>query len=413
MLTTRAAVFDGEHLTVVDDVLVREPGAGEVRVRVLASGICHSDLNVLDGTSPVPPPVVLGHEAAGVVDAVGDGVDAIAAGDEVVVAAAVACGRCRACTSGRPGECTDAFAPNVAPFTWRGEPVRAYANVASFAGATVVRAEQVVAAAGLPAPEAALVGCAVSTGYGVVANVVPVRGGDTVVVFGVGGIGVNAIQTARLLDAARVVAVDVNPEKAEAARHFGADEVVIAPHTGDQRGARRARCARSPMRPSTPRSSAAAPRWRSPRPSRSPARVAPPRWSASRRRGADGVARRERAAAQPARRRQPQRHRRRPRDFPVIVDRARRGDLDLTAQVSRVWPLAEIDDAIAAVRAGHVVRAVLDHTRPDLTSEHLKVDVVCTTVNLEMFARSWRRGGRRGGRRWRRRPPGSRRPRPR
>ena len=164
---------------------------------MLASGICHSDLNVLDGTSPVPPPVVLGHEAAGVVDAVGDGVVAIAAGDEVVVAAAVVLRPVPRCTSGRPGACTNAFAPNVAPFTWRGEPVRAYANVASFAGATVVRAEQVVAAAGLPAPEAALVGCAVSTGYGVVANVVPVRGGDTVVVFGVGGIGVNAIQTAR------------------------------------------------------------------------------------------------------------------------------------------------------------------------------------------------------------------------
>ena len=363
MFTTRAAVFDGEHLAVVDDLLVREPGPGEVRVRVVASGICHSDLNVLDGTSPVPTPVVLGHEAAGVVDAVGEGVDAIAPGDEVVVAAAVACGRCRACTSGRPGACTDAFAPNVAPFTWRGEPVRAYANVASFAGATVVRAEQVVAAAGLPAAEAALIGCAVSTGYGVVANVVPVRGGDTVVVFGVGGIGVNAIQTARLLDAARVVAVDVNPEKAEAARHFGADEVVIAPHTAtsEELVALVRAVTDAPVDAAIECSGAsvaiaAALAVTGPGGTTALVGIPPPGATASL--DVHALLRNRRVVGSLNGTVDV------PRDFPVIVDRARRGDLDLTAQVSRVWPLADIDDAIAAVRAGHVVRAVLDHTRP-------------------------------------------------
>jgi S-(hydroxymethyl)glutathione dehydrogenase/alcohol dehydrogenase len=91
VLTTRAAVFDGKRLAVVDDVQVRDPGEGEVRVRVLASGICHSDLNVLDGTSPIPPPVVLGHEAAGVVESVGAGVDGVAPGDEVVIAPCHCC----------------------------------------------------------------------------------------------------------------------------------------------------------------------------------------------------------------------------------------------------------------------------------------------------------------------------------
>ena len=361
MLTTRAAVFDGEHLTVVDDVHVREPAAGEVRVRVRASGICHSDLNVLDGTSPVPLPVVLGHEAAGVVEAVGAGVDAVAPGDDVVVAAAVACGRCRACVTGRPGECIDVFAPNAAPFTWRGDAVRAYANVASFAGVTVVRAEQVVRAPGVAVTEAALIGCAVSTGYGVAANVVPVRRGDAVAVFGIGGIGVNVVQTARLLDAARIVAVDVNPEKADAARHFGADEVVIAPRTANADElvalvARRRRC--SGRRRGRMQRCRGGDRRRA-------GGHRPGRYHRAGRHPAAGchrVARRERAAPQPQGRRQPQRHRRRPRDFPVIVDHVRRGDLDLAAQVSQVWPLAEIDDAIAAVRAGHVVRAVLDHT---------------------------------------------------
>jgi len=363
VLTTRAAVFDGERLRVVDDVHVREPAAGEVRVRVLASGICHSDLNVLDGTSPVPPPVVLGHEAAGVVDAIGDGVDAVAPGDEVVVAAAVACGRCRACTTGRPGECTDAFAPNAAPFTWRGDAVRAYANVASFAGATVVRAEQVVPAAGLPAPEAALVGCAVSTGYGVVANVVPVRPGDTVAVFGIGGIGVNVVQTARLLDAARVVAVDVNPDKADAARHFGADEIVIAPHsaTADELVALVRAVADAPVDVAVECSGATvaiAAALAVTGAGGTTALVGIPSRGVTGTFDVNALLRNRRIVGSLNGTVDV------PHDFPVIVDLARRGELDLAAQVSQVWPLAEIDDAIAAVRAGHVVRAVLDHTAP-------------------------------------------------
>jgi S-(hydroxymethyl)glutathione dehydrogenase/alcohol dehydrogenase len=363
VLTTRGAVFDGERLRVVDDLLVREPTAGEVRVRVLASGICHSDLNVLDGTSPVPPPVVLGHEAAGVVESVGAGVDGVESGDEVVIAAAVACGRCRACTTGRPGACTDAFAPNPPPFTWRGEPVRAYANVASFAGATVVRAEQVVLATGIPVREAALVGCAVSTGYGVAANVAPVRAGDTVVVFGVGGIGVNVLQTARMLDAATVVAVDVNPEKAEAARHFGADEVVIAPHTAtsEELVALVRAVAGAPVDVAVECSGAAtaiAAAVAVIGPGGTVALVGIPPPGAAASVDVNALLRNRRVVGSLNGTVDV------PRDFPVIVDHARRGAIDLAAQVSRVWPLAEIDDAITAVRAGHVVRAVLDHTGP-------------------------------------------------
>jgi S-(hydroxymethyl)glutathione dehydrogenase/alcohol dehydrogenase len=361
VLTTRAAVFDGDRLTVVDDVGVREPEAGEIRVRVLASGICHSDLNVLDGTSPVAAPIVLGHEAAGVVDVVGDDVDSFTPGDEVAVAAAVACGRCRACVTGRPGECTDAFMPNASPFTWRGESVRAYANVASFAGATVVRAEQVVPAARVPVTEAALIGCAVSTGYGVAANVVPVRRGDTVVVFGIGGIGVNVVQTARLLDAARIVAVDVNPDKADAARHFGADEVVIAPHsaTPDELVALVRVVADAPVDAAIECSGAAtaiAAALAVTGAGGTTALVGIPPPHATAPLDVNALLRNRRVVGSLNGTVDV------PRDFPVIVDHVRRGALDVAAQVSQVWPLAEIDDAIAAVRAGHVVRAVLDHT---------------------------------------------------
>jgi S-(hydroxymethyl)glutathione dehydrogenase/alcohol dehydrogenase len=362
VLTTRAAVFDGERLAVVDDVQVRDPGEGEVRVRVLASGICHSDLNVLDGTSPIPAPVVLGHEAAGVVESVGAGVDGVAPGDEVVIAAAVACGRCRACMTGRPGGCTDAFATNPAPFTWRGEPVRAYANVASFAGATVVRAAQVVPAAGIPAAQASLVGCAVSTGYGVAANVAPVRAGDTVVVLGVGGIGVNVLQTARLLGAAQVVAVDVNHDKAEAARHFGADEVVVAPRTatGEELVALVRAVANAPVDVAVECSGATAAIAAAlavTGPGGTTALVGIPPRGAEASFDVNALLRNRRVVGSLNGTVDV------PRDFPTIVDHARRGDLDLAAQVSRVWPLAEIHDAIAAVRAGHVVRAVLDHTQ--------------------------------------------------
>jgi S-(hydroxymethyl)glutathione dehydrogenase/alcohol dehydrogenase len=360
-MRTRAALFDGDQLTVVDDLDVRDPGPGEVRVRVLASGICHSDLNVLDGTAPVPPPVVLGHEAAGVVDALGDGVEALAVGDEVIVASAVACGRCRACTTGAPGACVDAFAPGPPPFSWRGDPVRAYANVASFAGATVVRAEQLIASAGLPAPEAALIGCAVSTGYGVAVNVAGVQAGDTVVVFGVGGIGVNVLQTARLRGCARVVAVDVNPGKADAAVHFGADEFVVAPRianaeelvalVGAATGGR-------PVDAAIECSGAAV---------AVAAAIDVTGWGGTTALVGIPPAGTRASFDVPAL----LRNRRIvgslngtvdvPRDFPVIVEHVRHGALDLAAQVSAVWPLDAIDDALAAVRAGQVVRAVLDH----------------------------------------------------
>jgi S-(hydroxymethyl)glutathione dehydrogenase/alcohol dehydrogenase len=305
---------------------------------------------------------VLGHEAAGVVEAVGAAVTSVAIGDDVVVAAAVACGRCRACAAGRPGECVDAFAAGDPPFTWRGAPVRAYANVASFAGATVVRAEQLVAGAGLPAAEAALVGCAVSTGYGVVANVARVRAGDTVVVFGVGGIGVNVLQTARLLGCARVVAVDVNADKADDAVHFGADEFLVAPRiaTPDEIAALvRVAVDGRPVTAAIECSGAAvaiaaAIAVTGPGGTVALVGIPPPGTRASF--DVNALLRNRRIVG--SLNGTVEVH----RDFPVIVDHVRRGRLDLAGQVSAVWPLAAIDDAIAAVRAGRVVRAVLDHT---------------------------------------------------
>jgi S-(hydroxymethyl)glutathione dehydrogenase/alcohol dehydrogenase len=239
--------------------------------------------------------------------------------------------------------------------------VRAYANVASFAGATVVRAEQLVPAAGLPAVEAALIGCAVSTGYGVTVNVARVQAGDVVVVFGVGGIGVNVLQTARLLGCGRVVAVDVNSGKAEAAGHFGADEFVVAPRiaTAEELVALARGAAGAPVDAAIECSGAAvaieaAVEVVGRGGTTALVGIPPPGLRGSF--DVNALLRNRRIVG--SLNGSVEVH----RDFPAIVEHVRRGALDLAAQVSAVWPLEAIDDAIAAVRDGRVVRAVLDHT---------------------------------------------------
>src|SRR4051794_9484033 len=113
----RAAVWDGAEL-IVDDVELQAPGRGEVTLRLLASGICHSDLHVIDGSSPVPPPVVLGHEAAGIVHRLGPGVEDVALGDEVIVSTMTPCGECPSCRAGRPSRCPTAYGAPSARFRW-------------------------------------------------------------------------------------------------------------------------------------------------------------------------------------------------------------------------------------------------------------------------------------------------------
>jgi S-(hydroxymethyl)glutathione dehydrogenase/alcohol dehydrogenase len=357
----RGVVWDGAQLVVTDELEVRDPGPAEVRVRLLASGICHSDLNVLDGTSPVAPPVVLGHEAAGVVERLGPGVDHVGPGDEVCVGSMTPCGECRACRSGRFGECPEAFGRGATPFRWRGTPVRAYANVSSFAGLITVRASQVIPASGIAPAAAALVGCAVSTGFGVVRNVARVAAGDTVVVFGVGGIGVNALQTARLQGAARVLAVDVNGAKAPTAQHFGAHDFVLAgPGAPPATVADAVRAAAGGPVDAAIECSGAVGAIEAAiavtGPGGTTALVGLPRRGTRVDFDVDGLMRNRRivgslnGAIDPT------------RDLAEIVRLAREGRLDLDEQVSRVWPLGRVEEAIAAVRAGAVVRAVLDHT---------------------------------------------------
>ncbi|MEV8595155.1 alcohol dehydrogenase catalytic domain-containing protein [Streptomyces sp. NPDC052012] len=219
----RGVLFDGRTVEVVDGLEVRDPGPGEVRVAVAAAGVCHSDLSVVDGTIPFPVPVVLGHEGAGVVEAVGEGVGHVAPGDHVALSTLANCGMCADCGRGRPTMCRRAIGRPGRPFGHRGAPVHQFAATSAFAERTVVKAVQAVRVPDdVPLTSAALIGCAVLTGVGAVLNRARVERGDSVVVIGAGGVGLNVLQGARLAGAARIVAVDADPAKEEAARRFGA-----------------------------------------------------------------------------------------------------------------------------------------------------------------------------------------------
>ena len=226
----RGIVHLGEgEVVVTDDLEVREPGPTEVAVRLVAAGVCHSDLSVLDGTIPFPTPVVCGHEGAGIVEEVGVAVRGVVPGDHVVVSTLANCGRCAACNSGRPTHCRASIGNITQPFTFQGRPAYNFAATSSFAERIVVDAVQAVPiSAEVPFTSACLIACGVITGVGAVLNRARVKTGETAVVYGVGGVGLNVVQALRLVGASRIVAVDANPAKEALARQFGATDFVLA-----------------------------------------------------------------------------------------------------------------------------------------------------------------------------------------
>ncbi|WP_328971137.1 Zn-dependent alcohol dehydrogenase [Streptomyces sp. NBC_00239] len=218
----------------IAEIVLPEPGPGQVRVRLAAAGVCHSDLSLTNGTMRVPVPAVLGHEGSGTVLAVGPGVTHVAPGDGVVLNWAPSCGRCHHCRIGEVWLCAEALTGVGAVYahTTDGAALHPGLNVAAFAEETVVAANCVLPApAGVPLEEAALLGCAVLTGYGAVHHSARVRAGESVAVFGAGGVGLAALQAARIAGAGPIVAVDVSPAKEELARAAGATEFVVASAT--------------------------------------------------------------------------------------------------------------------------------------------------------------------------------------
>ncbi|MFK4226940.1 zinc-binding dehydrogenase [Streptomyces sp. NPDC019890] len=231
----RAAVLPavGSPLEITD-IELPETGPGRVRVRLAAAGVCHSDLSLSNGTMRVPTPCVLGHEGAGTVVAVGDGVTHVAPGDGVVLNWAPSCGSCHHCRIGEVWLCAGALAGAASVYarTADGAELHPGLNVAAFAQETDVAANCVLPVPdGIPLTDAALLGCAVLTGYGAIHHSARVREGESVVVFGVGGVGLATLQSARIAGASTVIAVDVSAEKEALARRAGATEYVIASDT--------------------------------------------------------------------------------------------------------------------------------------------------------------------------------------
>jgi S-(hydroxymethyl)glutathione dehydrogenase/alcohol dehydrogenase len=225
----KGIVWDGSDLRVVTNLEVRDPGPGEVRVQIVNSGVCHSDVSVVNGTIPFATPVVLGHEGAGVVAELGPGVSGLAVGDHVVLSTLGNCGACQHCDAGKPTMCKETFGKRPQPFTVAGEAHYAFANISSFAQYTVVKANQAVPIPKeVPLAAASLIGCGVLTGSGAVFNRAKVQPGESAVVIGVGGIGLNVIQALRLSGAHPIIAVDTNPTKADLAVDFGATHFVDA-----------------------------------------------------------------------------------------------------------------------------------------------------------------------------------------
>jgi S-(hydroxymethyl)glutathione dehydrogenase/alcohol dehydrogenase len=231
----RAAVLRefGQPL-VVEELELDPPKAGEVLVRMAASGVCHSDLHVAQGVHPTLLPVVLGHEGAGIVEQVGTGVTGLQAGDHVLLTWLPYCGHCRACASGWPNRCENTawydatLEDGTCRFHANGAPVHHY-NTSSFAERSVVPARTAVKVdPTLPLSELALMGCAVMTGVGAALNTARVRPGDRVAVVGCGGVGLNVVQGARIAGATTIVAVDVVDTKLELARELGATVTVNA-----------------------------------------------------------------------------------------------------------------------------------------------------------------------------------------
>lgn len=367
MTTVRAAVLreTGARLEVTE-VELAAPRPGEVLVRLHASGLCHSDLNAIDGTAPTRCPAVLGHEGAGVVEQVGPGV-ALHPGEPVALSWMPWCGQCEECLRGLTHLCRTAWGAmghgglldGTPRLSRDGAPVYHYSLLSTFADRAVVAERSCVPIdPDVPFEVAALVGCAVATGVGAVWNTAGVRPGERVAVVGCGGVGLSAVLGAVAVGAAPVVAVDVSPEKLDVARALGATDAVRWAGSPEAT-AEAVRVASDGgvdyAIEATGRPEAAEAAFLSTRVRGAAVLVGIPRADAQLRLPALSVPRTERrvlgsayGSAQPA------------RDFPTILALYRSGRLPLDRLISHRLPLEEVETAFALMRSGGARRVLLE-----------------------------------------------------
>jgi Zn-dependent alcohol dehydrogenase len=343
------------------------PRAHEVLVRLHASGVCHSDQNAIDGTAETRCPAVLGHEGAGVVEAIGPGVSAVAVDDRVALSWLPACGACEQCRRDLPHLCAAAFPAmdagglldGTTRLRYEGRPAYHYSLLSTFAEHTVVpEASCIPIAPDVPFGVAALVGCAVTTGVCAAWRTARVAPGDRVAVFGCGGVGLSAVMGAAAAGAEPVVAVDVSLERAQAAAEFGAGEAVA--WAGDPEATAEAVRERSGggvdhAFEATGRPEAMRAAFLSTRPRGQAVLMGIPRADAELCVPARLIPRGERrvigalyGSSRPE------------RDFPLILDAYRRGRLPIDRLISHRLPLDRIEDAFALLRGGAARRAVLE-----------------------------------------------------
>jgi S-(hydroxymethyl)glutathione dehydrogenase/alcohol dehydrogenase len=230
----RAAVLpEIPSMLEVAEIQIDRPGPREVLVRTVAAGLCHSDLHFMEGKYSHDTPTVPGHEAAGIVEAVGDDVTHVKPGDHVIGCLSIFCGRCEYCLSGRPVLCDrqglEREDDQPSRLSRDGAPIHQFLRLSAFAEMMLVHENTLVQIRDeMPLDRAALIGCAVTTGLGAVFNTAKVTPGSTVAVIGCGGVGLNSVQGAVIAGAGRVIAIDTNPWKLELARTFGATDLVDA-----------------------------------------------------------------------------------------------------------------------------------------------------------------------------------------
>ena len=225
----RAIVFNGETAEIRDDVEVRDPGPNEVLVRVVAAGVCHSDVSVVDGTIPWPAPSVMGHEGAGIVEKIGANVTRVKVGDHIVIGTVANCGICDRCNAGHPTWCKQSIGNRTEPFTVGGVPGGNFAATSSFADYTLIKEVQAVPIdKEIPLTSACLIACGVVTGVGSVFNRANVQPGDVTAVFGAGGVGLSVIQALRIKAAGLIIAVDTLESKGKLALELGATHFIDA-----------------------------------------------------------------------------------------------------------------------------------------------------------------------------------------
>ncbi|MCC6306107.1 MAG: zinc-binding dehydrogenase [Rhodobacteraceae bacterium] len=342
----------------IEELTLAPPGPGEVEVEIAAVAICHSDISFLDGAWGGGLPAVFGHEAAGRVVATGAGVAALAPGQAVIVTLIRSCGECPACAAGAPVHCAAPYDRMKGPLaTPAGEAVGHGLNCAAFATRAVVQARQCAPVPGtMPMAAACLLACGVITGVGAAVNTARIRPGETVVVVGAGGVGLNAIQGARLAGAARIFAVDPNPDRRADALLFGATDAIDAAAPRPWEAVRALTSGRGAdavlVATGAIAAYATAARFLA-RQGRlvavgMPAAGAEARWepmvTAYLGQRVIGSPMGDTVLA---------------RDIPWMIDLWRQGRLRLDDLVTRTWPLAAINEAIADTRAGRARRNVI------------------------------------------------------